>query len=80
MKDIVFPRNGYPIFSEARELIGNVSSGAFSPNINKFIGSCYLKTEFSTCGRKIFVQIRNHLYEAEVTSFPFLKPRIKKEA
>lgn len=80
MKDRGFPRTGYEIYSGESQLTGNVTSGAFSPNLEKFIGACYVKKEHSVPRTKIFVKIRDKLYEAEVVNFPFLKPRTKKEA
>jgi len=80
MKEKGFARNGYQIFSEGKEPIGVVTSGAFSPNTGTFIGQCYLKSAYADVHTQIYVKIRDGLHKAEVVRFPFVKSRVKKEA
>lgn len=59
------PRHGYNIVNGNNENIGVVTSGSMLPD-KKCVGMGYVKTEFSTKNSKIFIQIRNKNYEAEV--------------
>lgn len=52
------PRKGHQLYSKSGEKIGEVTSGVFSPNLNKNIGIGYLNTE----EKEFFVEIRNKKY------------------
>ena len=56
----------------AENEIGEVTSGTQSPSLGKAIGLGYVKTEFSSVGSEIFVEIRNNLVKAQVVKTPFL--------
>ncbi len=63
-------RDTYILFKEGRE-IGKVTSGAFSPTLNKSI--CLVMTQQPlNIGDQVEVQIRNRRCTAEVTKIPFL--------
>ncbi len=78
MKDRSFPRQGYKIYSDGRE-VGEVCSGAYSPNINKSIGMAYVRYDLAAIGTIIDVEIRNKFYKAEISELPFIKAKIKKQ-
>ena len=65
------PRQGYGIYVDG-ERAGHVTSGTFSPSLEKPIGMGYLKGVEPENG-VINIEIRNTLREAEITSLPFYK-------
>ena len=67
-----FPRHGYKVFKDDRE-IGVVTSGTFSPMLNKGIGLAYVPPEFSKVGNTFEVQVRNVKIPAVVVKPPFWK-------
>ncbi|MCD6530943.1 glycine cleavage system aminomethyltransferase GcvT [bacterium] len=67
-----FPRHGYKVFREGEE-VGVVSSGTFSPMLNKGIALAYVPREFSKVGNAFEVQVRNVKIPAVVVKPPFWK-------
>lgn len=63
-------RSHYPIYSEER-LLGETTSGAFSPSLGTGIAMAYLPTEWSQCGKIVEIEIRGKRYKATVTTVPF---------
>lgn len=66
------PRQHFKIKDASGNEIGVVTSGTQSPSLNKAIGMGYVKTEHSTMGSEVFVEIRNQLVKATVVKTPFL--------
>lgn len=73
MIDKGIPRHGYLLKDAAGETIGKVTSGSISPTLNVGIGLGYVKTEFSTPGTEIFVDVRGRMLKASVQKTPFIK-------
>ncbi len=67
-----FPRKGYPIIKDERE-IGWVTSGTFSPSLNKGIGLGYVHTEFAELGTELWILIKGRGIPAVVVKPPFWK-------
>ena len=67
-----FPRHGYKVLKDGKE-IGWVTSGTFSPMLNKGIGLAYVPTDVSKPGNKFEVVIRNTPMTATVIKPPFWK-------
>ncbi len=67
-----FPRHGYAIHSNGEKL-GDVTSGTFSPVLDKGIGMGYVPMRYSKTGTSISVAIRNKEIAAAVTALPFIK-------
>jgi len=67
------PRSHYEIVNEKEEIIGQVTSGTQSPSLNMGIGMGYVKPEYSTAGKEIFIKIRNKSLKAKVVKLPFYK-------
>ncbi len=67
------PRGGYEILNEAREKIGDVTSGTMSPSLEIGVGLGYLKKGYDVPGTKILIQIRNKQVPAEVQRPPFIQ-------
>ena len=72
MIDRGIPRQHYKIKDVDGNEIGEVTSGTQSPTLNKAIGLGYVKTEHSTVGSEVYIDIRNSLVKAKVVKTPFL--------
>ena len=79
LKDKALPRKGYKVFSNSK-LIGEVTSGTYSPNLDKFIGMAYVDIDFAKENAFIDIQIRDKKYSGNITSFSFIKRRKKNES
>jgi len=67
----VIPRHGCKIKAFGEE-IGQVTSGAFSPILNRSIAMGYIRTSHLYLGSKLTVEIRGRDYEAKIVDFPFI--------
>ena len=65
-------REGAALFSEGRQ-IGEVTSGTFSPTLQKSIGMAYVKPDFADVGTPLEVDIRGKREAASVVALPFYK-------
>ncbi|MFH0778206.1 MAG: glycine cleavage system aminomethyltransferase GcvT [Candidatus Eisenbacteria bacterium] len=72
MLDTAIPRKGYPVASRGRE-VGHVTSGTFSPSLEKGFALAYVRTEDAKPGTELFVSIRGRESRAVVTTLPFYK-------
>lgn len=66
-----FPRQGYPLAAGGRT-IGSVTSGSFSPTLERGIGMGYVETAYAKPGSSIEVMIRNRPVPATVVALPFV--------
>ena len=67
-------RHGYPIMHGA-ERIGTVTSGSYSPTLDRSIGMGYVPTGHSAVGSRLHVDVRGRQIEVEVASLPFYSRR-----
>ena len=67
------PRSGYKIYSSAGQEIGAVTSGTFSPALQKGIGLGLVNAGCAKKDEKIFVGERSGLIEVAITPRPFYK-------
>ncbi len=69
------PRSGYEIIEKEGDskIIGQVTSGTFSPSLDAPIGIAYVPHTFSKVGSRFFIKIRNQQIPAEVIQTPFYK-------
>jgi aminomethyltransferase len=65
-------RHDYPIFYNG-EVVGKVTSGTFSPTLEKAIALAYLPIDLSSVGQQLEVEIRGKLYPARVVKKPFYR-------
>lgn len=66
------PRHGYAIKSNGNA-VGTVTSGTFSPSLEKGIAMGYVGTGCASVGNILRVDVRGKIVEGKVTSLPFLK-------
>ncbi len=65
-------RHGYNVFCGGKE-IGIVTSGTFSPTLNKAIGLAFIDIHYSEPDTKIDIAIRDTMAGAKVVKIPFYK-------
>ncbi len=64
-------RQGYPVFKD-HELIGEVTSGSFSPTLNESIALILVNIPLQK-GDQIAIQIRQNFCHAQVVELPFVR-------
>lgn len=64
------PRHGMTILSQGRA-VGRVTSGTFSPSLERPIGMGYVETPFAANGTALEIQAGNAMLSARVTARPF---------
>ena len=78
MQDKGVARQNYGIFSSEHKHLGKVTSGGYSPNLDKFIGMGYVDKSFLAAGgREIFIDIRGKMRKAAVAKIPFIAAKTK---
>lgn len=70
------PREGYKIFKGNKE-IGIISSGTFSPTLNKGIALCFVEIEERKENNEVEVEIRNRRFKAILRKYPFVRRKKK---
>jgi aminomethyltransferase len=76
LEDKVPPRHGYEIL-KGGDKIGYVTSGTFSPILEKGIGLGYVDVKFSNPGEEITINARGRELQAKVVSLPFVPNRAR---
>ncbi|EFA84814.1 aminomethyltransferase [Heterostelium album PN500] len=71
-------RENTVLVDEAGKQIGHVTSGTLSPMTKQSISMCYLNTEHSKNGTKVFASIRGRQIPAVVSKMPFVPTNYKK--
>ncbi len=69
-------RHGYKIFKDGEE-IGFITSGGYSPTLEKSIALGYVNKPYNKRGTELEVQIRNKMVKAEVVKLPFYRGSVK---
>ena len=67
------PRKGYPVLGSDGTEIGRVTSGAFSPSLQKPIALAYVPLELASLGTTLDIEIRGKRFTGEVIKPPFYK-------
>ncbi|MFQ5771422.1 MAG: glycine cleavage system aminomethyltransferase GcvT [bacterium] len=70
LKERAVPRHGYKIVKNGQE-VGRVTSGTFSPSLQKGIGMGFVNLPFNEIGTEITISIRGKEVAAEVVKTPF---------
>ena len=68
-------RDGAPILDAAGAEIGRVTSGGFSPTLNRAIALGFVPPAFVAPGTHLAVSVRGRAQPAEVTTLPFVPHR-----
>lgn len=68
--DAGIPRHEYAILKDGK-LIGEVTSGTYSPSLDTGIGMGYVSSEYSVLGHHIQIDLRGRPVEAEIVELPF---------
>ncbi len=66
-----FPRKDYDVMFDGN-VVGRVTSGTFSPNLERGIGMGYIKSAYAEEGNIIGIKIRNQIFEAKIVRPPFI--------
>jgi len=74
MIDRGIPRQGYEIARDG-QILGTVTTGTFSPTLQRNIGLGYVPTEFADLGSEFDIIIRGKALKAKVVETPFYTPR-----
>ncbi len=65
------PRHGDKVYA-GNEVIGYVTSGGYSPLLNRAIALAYVKSSHAYIGFKVNVEVRGKLYSAKIQDPPFI--------
>lgn len=66
-------RPGYKVFSVDSQEVGEVTSGTFSPSLDKAIAMAYVNFGQHEVGTTVQVEMRNKMIAAEIVKTPFYK-------
>lgn len=72
LPDKFLARHGYPLRAEGKQ-VGVVTSGTFSPSLQRGIGMGYVPVALSQPGTTVEVEARGRVAQAEIVPLPFLK-------
>jgi len=70
------PRQGYPLLDESDKLIGEITSGTFSPTLQEPLAMAL--AEGKKIGDTVWVKIRENKVKAQLVSLPFVNKLRKK--
>lgn len=68
----LFPRQGAKVYVEDIP-IGWVTSGTYSPVINRGIAMAYIDSRYAILGDEVEVEIRDKRFPAKIVDFPFIE-------
>lgn len=72
LHDKAVPRHGYPLLVNGTH-VGDITSGTFSPSLEKGIAMGYVSSPHAEVGSKISIDVRGKMVDASVVVLPFLK-------
>jgi aminomethyltransferase len=75
LKERAIPRHGFKVFSDGgmKEAVGEITSGVFSPTLQRSIGMAYIDARRANDGSPVWVAIRNRPFEGTIANLPFYK-------
>jgi len=71
-------REGAPVHDGGDQPVGRVTSGGFSPTLEKPIAMGYVATKDAEPGTALQIELRGRSVPAEVAALPFVKPSYKR--
>lgn len=77
MQERGIPRSGYEVHKKEHQ-IGNVTTGYYSPTLQKNIGLALIDTVYSQQGESIHIMIRGKAVKAVIVETPFYTKKYKK--
>ncbi len=77
MAERAVARHGYRMSKDGAE-VGVVTSGSFSPSLERCIGMGYLRADLASAGTELDVDIRGQAHRARVAKTPFVLSKAKK--
>jgi aminomethyltransferase len=66
MEDRGIPRHGYEVLNAEEQVIGEVTSGGFSPTLGVGIALAYVPNEYKELGTEVYIRIRSRLAKGKV--------------
>jgi aminomethyltransferase len=78
MMDAGVARHGYPVVVD-NKMVGDVTSGMFSPTTGRYLGLAYVPRELSALGTEIGIDIRGKIKKAVVVKRPFYVPAYRRQ-
>ena len=72
MEDRGIARHGYKVFKDTKE-VGVVTSGTYTPTLQKAVGLAFVPAAASAPGTDIFIQIRDNQARARIVELPFYR-------
>ena len=76
---MLFLRENYSVYDEAGNLIGQTSSGSYSPSLKEGIGLVFIKKGFIQNGKVVFVEIRGAKKKSIIQTGNFIKGSVRKK-
>lgn len=73
MNDKSIARDNYRVFATPDQEVGWVTSGTYSPSLNRGIGLAYVALPFASIGQDILIDIRGRMQKARVVKYPFIQ-------
>ncbi|MDW8364965.1 MAG: glycine cleavage T C-terminal barrel domain-containing protein [Abditibacteriales bacterium] len=77
MQDRAIARESYAVLHDGQE-VGVVTSGTFSPHLNKGIALAFVPPQLAAEGTQLAVRVRHEEHPAVVTKLPFVPFGAKK--
>jgi aminomethyltransferase len=71
-------RQGASLCATDGQVLGEITSGGFSPSLQKPIAVGYLKKDFAVVGEKVIANVRGKEIICEIVKLPFVKHNYKK--
>jgi len=69
----VIPRPGHKVYVKDEDIVvGEVTSGTFSPLLNRSIAMAYIDSRHAIPGLSVEIEIRGKRYRAKIVDFPFI--------
>ncbi|MCK5811887.1 MAG: glycine cleavage system aminomethyltransferase GcvT [Clostridiales bacterium] len=78
MIDKGIARSEYTVLDEEGNKIGFVTSGSFSPSLQKNLGLALVERSYRKRDTLIYIEVRNKIKQAKVVKKPFYKKKYKK--
>lgn len=71
-------REGVELFDDAKNKIGHITSGTFSPTLEKPVAMGYIHRDFAKMGTHVNALLRGKLIPVTVSKMPFIESNAKK--